>query len=219
MKRIPFEALLIVAVGLFVLWRYTLPRNVEDEAIHVECQTTKGVLNFIIRRDWAPLGADRFLNLVDDGYLTDIALFRCMKDFVCQFGAKPLGKVYPPLADDPPGRPFQRGYLSFAGAGVGSRSSHLFIALGAGVGAGARAGAGAGAGGALGTQPWETPIGYVTDETISSTVSAFNTSYGESAPAGRGPDPLKIQAADGAEYLRRNFPDLDFIQSCVRTEE
>jgi hypothetical protein len=42
----------------------------------VECSTTKGKLRFAIRRDWAPHGAARFIELVDEGFFTDHPLYR-----------------------------------------------------------------------------------------------------------------------------------------------
>ena len=43
---------------------------------HVTCETTKGTIGIEVREEWAPLGAQRFLELVDDNFFTDIAFFR-----------------------------------------------------------------------------------------------------------------------------------------------
>lgn len=40
-------------------------------------------------RDWSPNGADRFIELVRDDFFTDVALFRCVKNFLVQFGISP----------------------------------------------------------------------------------------------------------------------------------
>jgi hypothetical protein len=45
----------------------------------VQCETTKGDIKIEVYRDWAPLGADRFLELVRDNYYTDIGFYRCVK--------------------------------------------------------------------------------------------------------------------------------------------
>lgn len=156
---------------------------------------------------WSPIGAKRFLELVDDGYFNHLPLFRCMQNFICQFGpALPSAhvKIYPPITDDPPRsdlRSFREGYVSFAGYAPNTRETDLFIALAAAP--------------SLGTQPWETPIGYVTDASMAP-VRQFNTSYGDTYPTGRGPERQKITAADGDEYLKNNFPDLDYFLSCSR---
>ena len=52
----------------------------------VSCETTQGLLRIEIYEDWAPLGAARFLELVADGFYTDIAFFRCVDKFLTQFG-------------------------------------------------------------------------------------------------------------------------------------
>src|SRR5260370_28250522 len=55
--------------------------------------TTKGDFVVEVHRDWAPIGADRFYNLVKSGFLDDAAFFRVIPRFVVQFGlnAKPAG--------------------------------------------------------------------------------------------------------------------------------
>ncbi|GLS05153.1 hypothetical protein GCM10007860_23030 [Chitiniphilus shinanonensis] len=175
----------------------------------VACRTTKGPLQIVVRPDWSPQGAARFLQLVDDGYFKDIPLFRCVAGFVCQFGATPPradAKAYPAIGDDPilpELRHFKAGYLSFAGAGANTRATQLFITLGDKVDS-------------LGTQPWESPFGYVTDEAMQATVARFNTRYGDIPPWGAGPDPQRIQAEGGAAYLKHDFPELDYITDCAR---
>jgi peptidyl-prolyl cis-trans isomerase A (cyclophilin A) len=181
----------------------------KSSAVKVVCETTKGEVDIVVEPDWSPLGAARFLQLVDDGFFHDVPLFRCVDNFLCQFGAvppRPGAKTYSTIPDDPkiPAlRNFQRGYMSFAGNGGNSRSTHMFITLGEKLDA-------------LGTMPWETPFGYVTSESMKKTATRFTTSYGDIAPWGAGPDPRKIEAADGAFYLKRDFPALDYIKSCSR---
>jgi len=181
----------------------------QSSAVRVLCVTTKGDVEIVVQPDWSPVGAARFLQLVDDGFYKDIPLFRCVDNFLCQFGA-PLrrndARSYSPIRDDlrmPALRNFRRGYMSFAGNGPNSRSTHMFITLGDNIEA-------------LGTMPWETPFGFVTADSMQKTVSRFTTSYGDIAPWGAGPDPQRIEAADGAAYLKSNFPLLDYITSCSR---
>lgn len=42
-----------------------------------------------IYHGWSPNGANRFVELVQDDYFTDVALFRCVKNFLVQFGIAP----------------------------------------------------------------------------------------------------------------------------------
>ena len=52
----------------------------------VHCETTKGPLTIEVHKDWSPLGAERFIDLVRDDFFTDIAFFRCVERFLTQFG-------------------------------------------------------------------------------------------------------------------------------------
>src|SRR6202163_1684454 len=100
--------------------------------------TTKGDFVIEVHRDWAPLGADRFYNLVKNGFFDDAAFFRVLhqpgsqKDFMAQFGinAKPaVNKVWDKatIKDDPVTQSNKRGYVSFATAGPNTRTTQVFI--------------------------------------------------------------------------------------------
>lgn len=113
------------------------------------CNTTKGVINAEIHPTWAPIGAERFLYMVKDGFFsTQVPLFRAMKGFLVQFGLSgdpAVQKRYHQmgnLKDDPswlplgpPGREingikrYQKGYLGYAGAGKNSRGTQLILAF------------------------------------------------------------------------------------------
>src|SRR6266404_1269506 len=47
---------------------------------------TKGDFIVEVHRDWAPIGADRFYNLVKNGFFNDCSFFRVVPGFVAQFG-------------------------------------------------------------------------------------------------------------------------------------
>ncbi|MGE4131863.1 MAG: peptidylprolyl isomerase [Bdellovibrionales bacterium] len=194
--------LAILTVGGFVF----LLKEPASRDVHVSCETTKGPIRITIHPEWSPRGAARFLELVDDGFFTNLPMFRCMAGFLCQFGAKPgQPSRYTPIQDDPrptPAGAFEPGYLSFAGYGKNSRANHIFISLAAVP--------------SLGQQPWETPLATV-DPSSMEVVKSFETRYGDSMPRGQGPEPQKIEAPDGPQYLRSNFPDLDYFVSCERT--
>ena len=94
--------------------------------------TTTGDFVVEVHRDWAPIGADRFYNLVKYGYFTNAAFFRVVPGFVVQFGlnANPaLNKVWHEAAiqDDPVKQSNKRGFLVFATAGPNTRTTQLFI--------------------------------------------------------------------------------------------
>src|SRR5689334_22506216 len=81
--------------------------------------TTKGDFVVEVHRDWAPIGADRFYNLVKSGFFDDAAFFRVIPRFVVQFGlnAKPaVSKAWQNanIRDEPVKTSNKRGTLTFA---------------------------------------------------------------------------------------------------------
>ena len=86
-----------------------------------------------MNRKWAPLGADRFYNLVKAGYYTDVAFFRVLDGFMAQFGLHGDPKVSAVwrrarIQDDPVGKVSnKRGTITFATAGANTRTTQLFI--------------------------------------------------------------------------------------------
>ncbi len=135
---------LVLMAGLLCVWGAVKLQR--QTSIEVVCETSKGPLEIVVMPAWSPRGAERFLQLVDDGYYSNLPLFRCIDHFVCQFGPKPPrsgAKNYPPLIDDakkPDLRYFKPGFLSFAGYAPNTRTTHVFIALAAPE--------------SLGAQPW-----------------------------------------------------------------
>jgi peptidyl-prolyl cis-trans isomerase A (cyclophilin A) len=97
--------------------------------------TTAGVFVVDVHRDWAPLGADRFYNLVRRGFFTNASFFRVVPGFVVQFGlnANPaINKAWHTanIQDDPVKQTNKRGTLVFATAGPNTRTTQLFINFG-----------------------------------------------------------------------------------------
>mmetsp|Transcript_35751 Transcript_35751/g.68590 ORF Transcript_35751/g.68590 Transcript_35751/m.68590 type:complete len:242 (+) Transcript_35751:105-830(+) len=185
-------------------------RVAADEPVLVKCLTTRGPMRIQVHPDWAPIGAERFLDLVRSDFFQDVGLTRVVKGFLVQFGIAADPKVQHDwnrkgnLQDDPNlHMPVKRGYMAYAGSGVNSRSTQIWIAFEDSK--------------SLGTQPWETPFGYVVEEDMP-VVDAFYSGYGDmSAFGGHGPDQGKQQQL-GNGYLKPNFPDLDYIKSCTVEE-
>ena len=102
-----------------------------------------------VRREWAPLGAARFLTLVQSDFYTEARIFRVLtkrssgNDFVVQFGLAALPETTRQWAgrkivDDPvrkastcSGKPCAnaRGTVVFATSGPGTRTTQVFINL------------------------------------------------------------------------------------------
>jgi peptidyl-prolyl cis-trans isomerase A (cyclophilin A) len=164
--------------------------------------TTKGDFVVEVTRAWAPLGADRFYNLVKNHFFDGAAFFRVLPGFVAQFGlnAKPeISRVWASatIKDDPVTQSNLEGYLTFATAGPNTRTTQLFINL-----ADNRNLDGMGF----------SPFGKVIEGM--DVVQQFYSGYGEGAPGGHGPDQGRV-TNEGKEYLDKDFPLLDSIKTAV----
>jgi peptidyl-prolyl cis-trans isomerase A (cyclophilin A) len=125
-----------------------------------------------------------------------------IRNFMAQFGIPgdpELAKAWKhaKLSDDPVKQSNARGTLSFATAGPNTRTTQLFINT--------RDNARLDAMGFA-------PIGKVLKGM--DVVDQLYADYGEGAPAGKGPSQRRIQQ-EGNEYLKRDFPKLDFIKKAV----
>ena len=101
----------------------------------VECLINEWIIIIQTRPDWAPLGQKRFIDLVNDRYYDGCALFRAIKNFLVQFGLASTkamrdkwSKRELNIPDDPKiDVPFTRGIMSFAGGGVNTRGTQIFL--------------------------------------------------------------------------------------------
>jgi peptidyl-prolyl cis-trans isomerase A (cyclophilin A) len=168
----------------------------------VRFDTSKGAFVVEVRRDWAPNGADRFYNLVKNGFYDDTRFFRVVSGFMVQFGINGDPKVAAPwrtatIKDDPVKQSNKRGYITFATSGPDSRTSQVFINFADNAG--------------LDRQGFS-PFGQVISGM--SVVDALFSAYGEGAPSGRGPDQGRIQR-EGNAYLKKDFPNLDYVNKAT----
>jgi peptidyl-prolyl cis-trans isomerase A (cyclophilin A) len=105
------------------------------EVFKAQFMTTAGDFVVEVHRALAPLGADRFYNLVKNGFFTNASFFRVVPGFVVQFGlnANPaVNKVWQAanIKDDPVMGSNKRGTVVFATAGPNTRTTQLFINFG-----------------------------------------------------------------------------------------
>ncbi len=56
------------------------------ETFKAEFITSKGNFTVEVYRNWSPLGADRFYQLIRSGYYNNTVVFRVVKDYLVQFG-------------------------------------------------------------------------------------------------------------------------------------
>lgn len=168
----------------------------------VKMDTSKGVFTITVHRDWAPIGADRFYNLVKAGFYDEVRFFRVLPDFMAQFGihGRPsVMEAWRParLKDDPVKKSNLRGYVTFATGGPNTRTTQLFINFKDNA--------------PLDRQGFA-PIGEVTDGMA--IVDSLYSGYGEGAPRGKGPDQGAMNM-EGNAYLAAKFPKLDYIKSAT----
>lgn len=160
---------------------------------NVKFATTAGDFTVTVHKDWAPIGAQRFYDLVKSGYFSDTGFFRVVPNFVVQFGlaADPAitKKWDKTLKDDPVTKTNKLGSLVFATAGPNTRTTQLFINLKSNQ--------------FLDTQGFS-PFGEITEGM--ETVQKIYPGYGEQ------PDQGAI-TAQGNAYLKAKFPNLTFIKT------
>jgi peptidyl-prolyl cis-trans isomerase A (cyclophilin A) len=162
----------------------------------VKFTTTKGDVIIQVNRAWAPLGADRFYNLVKYGFYKDAAFFRVLPRFVAQFGIPARPEVaaawdHAYIVDDRVTQSNKRGTLTFATAGPNTRTTQIFINFSDNA--------------ALDGQGFA-PFGQVIEGM--DLVDKFFTGYGESPDQGR-------ITAFGKAYLDKSFPNLDRILTAI----
>src|SRR5580693_4812229 len=168
----------------------------------VQFSTTRGDFVVTVTRAWAPLGADRFYNLVKHHFFDNASFFRVLPNFMAQFGisAYPaVNKVWEPatIKDDPVTQHNVRGYVSFATAGPNTRTTQVFINFGDN---------------SRLDHDGFAPFGQVSDGM--KVVDMFYDQYGEGAPSGGGPDQDQIQK-QGKPYLDKGWPKLDYIKTAT----
>ena len=168
----------------------------------VKFDTSKGVFVLLVNRDWAPNGADRFYNLVKNGYYDNVRFFRVISGFMVQFGINGDAKLNPgwrnaKIPDDQVKQSNKRGNITFATSGPNSRTTQVFINFKDNTG--------------LDGQGFA-PFGSVLSGM--NVVDQLYAGYGEGAPNGRGPDQMRTQA-EGNAYLQKEFPQLDFVKKAT----
>jgi peptidyl-prolyl cis-trans isomerase A (cyclophilin A) len=177
--------------------------NEKSPAVYqAKFDTSKGAFVIEVHRDWAPNGADRFYNLVKNGFYNDARFFRVLEGFMAQFGINgnpEISAVWRDanIKDDPVKQSNVRGTVTFATAGPNTRTTQIFIDFGDNAG--------------LDGQGFS-PFGKVVSGM--DVVDSLYGGYGEGAPRGDGPDQGRVQAYGNA-YLAKSFPKLDYVKTAI----
>lgn len=165
----------------------------------VRFETTAGDFVVEARRDWAPLGAERFYQLVKDGFYDECRFFRVLPGFMVQFGINgdpaTQQKWNLNLKDDPAMQRNKKGYVTFATKGEDSRTSQIFINYENNS--------------FLDSQGFS-PFGQV--------IEGMHNAEGIYSGYGEMPDQGQITNV-GNSYLERAYPDLDYVKKATIIEE
>jgi peptidyl-prolyl cis-trans isomerase A (cyclophilin A) len=173
------------------------------ETYRAKFTTTRGDFVIEVTRAWAPNGADRFFNLVKNGFYDDCRFFRVVYGFMAQWGIHgdpAISAVWrnATIPDDPVTQSNTRGMVSFATSGPGTRTTQVFINY-------------ADKNMVLDNQGFA-PFGKVVEGM--EVVNKLFSGYGEPPPKGHGPDQEKIQK-EGNAYLTKTFSKLDAIKTAT----
>jgi peptidyl-prolyl cis-trans isomerase A (cyclophilin A) len=178
----------------------SLATETAPDTFKVKIETTAGDFTIEIHRDWAPLGADRFYNLVKIGYYNDVAFYRVLKGFMAQVGmhgdpAVTAAWMKARIQDDPVVKSNTKGMVTFAmGGQPGTRTTQFFVNY---------------ANNSYLDKPSNfAPFGEVVEGF--ETVKKLYNGYGEGAPRGKGPSQARL-FREGNVYLKADFPKLDYI--------
>lgn len=164
----------------------------------VRFETSEGDFLVDVYRNWAPLGADRFYNLVSAGYFDDTRIYRVLEGFVAQFGLNGdpwVNQAWKTefLVDDPVIRENTRGRVTFAKGGRHSRTTEVFVNLRDNT--------------QLDANQFS-PLGEVVEGM--DVVDRLYAAYGDGPPRGDGPYQAMVEARGNA-YLDDAFPELTRI--------
>jgi len=157
-------------------------------------ETTAGAFVIEVHAEWAPNGADRFFNLVKNGYYDGCRFFRVVPGFVVQFGINGDPKIQrnwtnATIRDEKIMQSNTRGFVTYAkSAEPNSRTTQIFINFADNS--------------RLNSQGFA-PFGKVISGM--DVVDKIYSGYGQQ------PDQGRIES-QGNSYLTKTFPKLDYIK-------
>src|SRR5258708_1283641 len=182
------------------LLRASMLKDKAPEMFQVKFVTTRGDFVVTVNRSWAPIGADRFYNLVKHHFYDNASFFRVVPGFVVQFGIS----AHPPVSaawenanikDEPVTQTNKRGYLTYAKTSMpNTRSTQIFINLKDNAG--------------LDGQGFS-PFGFVDAQGM----KVFDMLYDQYGDPG-GPDQNQI-SKQGKPYVDKGWPKLDSIKTAT----
>ena len=172
------------------------------ETYRVRFETSVGAIVVQVNKAWSPNGADRFYNLVKNGYYDDTRFYRVVEGFMAQFGLKGVNAIDQAwrdatFPDDPFTQSNRRGTITFAHAGADTRTTQVFFNF---------------KDNAHLDESGFTPFGEIVEGL--DVLDRVYAGYGELPPAGKGPDYAKAWV-QGNKYLDENFPEMTKVVSAT----
>jgi peptidyl-prolyl cis-trans isomerase A (cyclophilin A) len=198
MRRLKTSLALALVAALPACRVPATPASAGEHAItRVRIETSKGPFVVEVNRNWAPRGADRFLELVRTKFFDDSRFFRVREKYIAQFGIagdpavtkKWIGREFP---DDPVKTTNVRGTFAFAMTGPNQRNTQIYINLVDNA--------------QLDAQGFS-PIGRVVEGM--DIVDRIYSGYGEDAGGGLRLGKQQKMLEQGNAHLDKNFPKLD----------
>jgi peptidyl-prolyl cis-trans isomerase A (cyclophilin A) len=208
-KRVLYSAvgLMLVSAAAFAgqtdlakLQKLRSPASLTEQApaeYKVRFAASNGTFTVAVHRAWAPIAADRFYNLVKNGFYDEARFFRVVPNFMVQFGMNGNPSITAawaptPMKDEPTKQSNKKGYITFARTGApNSRGTQVFINYKDN--------------GFLDSQGFA-PFGEVVEGM--DVVEKITSQYGEKPNQGQ-------ITANGNAYLTKEFPKLDYIKTAT----
>lgn len=168
--------------------------------VHVSEQEDEATFVVRVHPEWAPIGAARFRDIVNQGIFDQARFFRVVSGFMVQWGIPADPRVAAvwrnaKIIDDPVKVSNKKGYVTFATSGKNSRTTQMFVNF---------------VDNAFLDSQGFAPFAEIVEGM--DVVERLYSGYGEGRPSGHGPEQGRIQS-EGNEYLERDFPLMSYIDS------
>lgn len=170
------------------------------EIFHAVFETTKGNFEVTAERKYSPLAVDRFYQLIESGYFTDVPFYRVISKFVAQFGTVDgrLDSAWSKhiILDEPVLKSNDSCTIAFARGGKNTRGTQLFINFKNNA--------------RLDTVSYNETLGFPVFAYVCSGMETVNSLY-----SGYGDEPrLKLDSVtvNTPAFIKNQYPKLDYIK-------
>ena len=134
MRRLVFGCIMLLCAGCNrAVFKPTWTKEKAPETYLARFETSKGQFYVRVQREWSPLAADRFYQLVKHKFYDSAIFYRVIANGLAQFAGKDWSTQQKwtqyKIADEPVVHSNKKGTLSFARGGKETRGDALFINL------------------------------------------------------------------------------------------